>query len=104
MCFGAAASVWNLNRAADAVQMVLRALLLVLFGHYVDDFNGTEDEPLGLRPLRPGRLPGVAWFTDQALESPGPHQESHGAEWRPSWRGGSPSSPSPSSAVPEGRP
>ena len=46
MCFGAAASVWNLNRAADAVQMVLRALLLVLFGHYVDDFNGTEDEPV----------------------------------------------------------
>ena len=27
MCFGAAASVWNFNRAADAVQMLLRALL-----------------------------------------------------------------------------
>ena len=36
MCFGAAASVWNFNRAADAVQMVLRALLLV------DDFNGVD--------------------------------------------------------------
>ena len=33
MCFGAAASVWNFNRAADAVQMLLRALLLVLLGH-----------------------------------------------------------------------
>ena len=48
MCFGAAASVWNFNRAADAdaVQMVLREWLLVPFGHYVDDFNGTEDEPV----------------------------------------------------------
>ena len=37
MWFGAAASVWNFNRAADAVQMIL-------FDHYyVDDFNGTED-------------------------------------------------------------
>ncbi|CAE7868819.1 PUB3, partial [Symbiodinium sp. KB8] len=45
MCFGAAASVWNFNRAADAVQMLLRALLLVLlghFGHFVDDFNGVD--------------------------------------------------------------
>ena len=46
MCFGAAASVWNFNRAADAVQMVLRALLLVLFGHVVNDLNGAEDEPI----------------------------------------------------------
>ena len=42
MCFGAAASVWNFNRAADAVQMLLRALLLVLLGHFVDDFNGVD--------------------------------------------------------------
>ena len=35
MCFGAAASVWNFNRAADAVQMLLRSLLLV---HAVADF------------------------------------------------------------------
>ena len=43
MCFGAAASVWNFNRAADAVQMLMRALLLVLLGHFVDDFNGADD-------------------------------------------------------------
>ncbi|CAE7390686.1 PUB3, partial [Symbiodinium microadriaticum] len=42
MCFGAAASVWNFNRAADAVQMLLSALLLVLLGHFVDDFNGVD--------------------------------------------------------------
>ena len=42
MCFGAAASVWNFNRAADAVQMLLRSLLLVLLGHFVDDFNGVD--------------------------------------------------------------
>ena len=38
--FGAAASVWNLNRAADAVQ------ILVPLGHFFDDFNGT----LRMRP------------------------------------------------------
>ncbi|CAE7346915.1 PUB3, partial [Symbiodinium sp. CCMP2456] len=43
LCFGAAASVWNFNRAADAVQMLMRALLLVLLGHFVDDFNGADD-------------------------------------------------------------
>ncbi|CAE7265796.1 PUB3, partial [Symbiodinium sp. CCMP2456] len=43
MCFGAAASVWNFNRAADAVQMLMRALLLVILGHFVDDFNGADD-------------------------------------------------------------
>ena len=39
MCFGAAASVWNFNRAGDAVQLVVRALVFLLGGHYVDDFN-----------------------------------------------------------------
>ena len=43
MCFGAAASVWNFNRAADAVQMLL---LLVLLGHFVDDFNGVDSADL----------------------------------------------------------
>ena len=42
MCFGAAASVWNFNRAADALQQTLRALLLIVVGHYVDDFNAVE--------------------------------------------------------------
>ncbi|CAE7670649.1 PUB3 [Symbiodinium sp. CCMP2456] len=31
------------SRAADAVQMLMRAFLLVLLGHFVDDFNGAED-------------------------------------------------------------
>ena len=42
MCFGAAASVWNLNRVADALQLLIRMLLLMVGGHYVDDFNGLE--------------------------------------------------------------
>ena len=42
MCFGAAASVWNFNRAADALQQLLRTLLWQTIGHYVDDFNGIE--------------------------------------------------------------
>ena len=42
MCFGAAASVWNFNRAADALQHLLRSLLLIVVGHYVDDFNALE--------------------------------------------------------------
>ena len=46
MCFGTAASVWNFNRAADAVQMLLRSLLLVLLGHFVDDFNGVDSADL----------------------------------------------------------
>ena len=43
MCFGAAASVWNFNRAADALQQLLWTLLWQTIGHYVDDFNGIED-------------------------------------------------------------
>ena len=42
MCFGAAASVWNFNRAADALQQIIRSLLWMTTGHYVDDFNGVE--------------------------------------------------------------
>ena len=42
MCFGAAASVWNFNRAADALQQIIRSLLWMTTGHYVDDFNGIE--------------------------------------------------------------
>ena len=42
MCFGAAASVWNFNRAADALQQLLRSLLWQTSGHYVDDFNAIE--------------------------------------------------------------
>ena len=47
MNFGATASVWNFNRAADALQQLLRGLLLTPTGHYVDDFNGVEDDDLG---------------------------------------------------------
>ena len=71
MCFGAAASVWNFNRAADAVQMLLRSLLLVLLGHFVDDFNGVDAADLadsGRRLLRPPRAP------DEALQGTGPGQ------------------------------
>jgi hypothetical protein len=42
MLFGAAASVWHFNRFADALQLLVRAFLLVLLGHFVDDFNGAE--------------------------------------------------------------
>ena len=42
MCFGAAASVWNFNRVADALQLLTRMLLLLVGGHYEDDFNGIE--------------------------------------------------------------
>ena len=48
MCFGAAASVWNFNRAADALQQVLRTTLWLLVGHYVDDFNGVEFAELAM--------------------------------------------------------
>ena len=46
MCFGAAASVWNFNRAADTLQQLLRTVLWLLVGHYVDDFNGVEFDEL----------------------------------------------------------
>ena len=41
MCFGAA-SVWNFNGAGDALQFLTRALLFLVGGHYVDDFNGVD--------------------------------------------------------------
>ncbi|OLP83053.1 hypothetical protein AK812_SmicGene36237 [Symbiodinium microadriaticum] len=47
MNFGATASVWNFNRGGDALQQLLRGLLLLPTGHYVDDFNGLELEELG---------------------------------------------------------
>eukprot|EP00439_Symbiodinium_sp_Y106_P064261 s2243_g10.t1 len=46
MNFGATASVWNFNSGADALQQLLRGLLLAT-GHYVDDFNGLDDAILG---------------------------------------------------------
>ena len=44
MCFGAAAaaSVWNFNGAGDALQFLTRALLFLVGGHCVDDFNGVD--------------------------------------------------------------
>ena len=32
----------NFNRAGDAVQLVVRALVFLLGGHYVDDFNAVD--------------------------------------------------------------
>ena len=46
MCFGAAASVWNFNRTADALQALKRVLLWIVSGHFVDDFNGVDIEDL----------------------------------------------------------
>ena len=47
MNFGATASIWNFNRGGDALQQLLRGLLLLPTGHYADDFNGLEFEELG---------------------------------------------------------
>ncbi|CAE7923243.1 unnamed protein product [Symbiodinium sp. KB8] len=60
MCFGAAASVWNFNRTADALQALKRVLLWIVSGHYVDDFNGVD-----LDELAPGAFDGMAEFLDQ---------------------------------------
>eukprot|EP00435_Cladocopium_sp_Y103_P061850 s2532_g23.t1 len=38
LMFGAASSVWNFNRAADALTFLGRRLLALSLGHYVDDF------------------------------------------------------------------
>ena len=37
MCFGAAVLVWNFNCAGIAIQHLVRALLLLPAGHFVDD-------------------------------------------------------------------
>eukprot|EP00435_Cladocopium_sp_Y103_P013637 s2457_g3.t1 len=42
LMFGAASSVWNFNRAADAITFLSRRLLATTVGHYVDDFIGIE--------------------------------------------------------------
>ena len=42
MCFGAAASVWHLNRTADALQAIQRVLLWIIASHFVDDFNSVD--------------------------------------------------------------
>ena len=57
MCFGAAASVWHFNRAADAIQMLLHAMLLVVGGHYVDNFSAVELTP----PSRRSRTSSPSW-------------------------------------------
>ena len=60
MCFGAAASVWNFNRTADALQALKRVLLWVVSGHFVDDFNGVD-----LDELATGAFEGMAVFLEQ---------------------------------------
>ena len=57
MCFGAAASVWNFNRTADALQALKRVLLWIVSGHFVDDFNGVDIEDLA-----DGAFHGMAQF------------------------------------------
>ena len=57
MCFGAAASVWNFNRTADALQALKRVLLWIVSGHFVDDFNGVDIENLA-----DGAFHGIAEF------------------------------------------
>ena len=59
MCFGAAASVWNFNRTADALQALMRVLLWVLSGHFVDDFNGVDVDGLA-----EGAFGGMAEFLE----------------------------------------
>eukprot|EP00435_Cladocopium_sp_Y103_P004623 s893_g1.t1 len=44
LMFGAASSVWNFNRAADAITFLSRRILATSVGHYVDDFIGIEAE------------------------------------------------------------
>ena len=55
MNFGATASVWNKNRGADALQQLLRVLLLLAPGHPVDDFTGLDDRFLGESRWPPSR-------------------------------------------------
>ena len=81
MCFGAAASVWNFNRAADAVQMLLRSLLLVLLGHFVDDLQRRGRGGFGrIRPLRRRRLLRPPRAPDEALQGTGPGQAPRGLQ------------------------
>lgn len=47
--FGAAAAVWNFNRAADALTFAARRILAVSIGHHVDDFIGVESSALYTR-------------------------------------------------------
>eukprot|EP00435_Cladocopium_sp_Y103_P022676 s2362_g5.t1 len=42
----AASSVWNFNRAADAITFLYRRLLATSVGHYVDDFIGIENHEI----------------------------------------------------------
>lgn len=42
LCFGAAASVWALNRCADSLQYLARKILWAPVHHFVDDFGAVE--------------------------------------------------------------
>ena len=51
--------MWNFNRVADALQILTRMLLLMVGGHYVDDFNGLEfAEHAGVVAVGMERRPG----------------------------------------------
>jgi hypothetical protein len=42
LLFGAVSSVWGYNRFADSIVAVARCIMLLICGHYVDDFAGIE--------------------------------------------------------------
>ena len=52
MNFGATASVWNFNRGADALQQILRGLLLLTTG---TTSTASTMPPSGTRPCSPSR-------------------------------------------------
>ena len=76
MCFGAAASVWNFNRMADALQQLIRTLFLTPLGHFVDDFNGAEDERTAESGFAAvGKLFDLLGFQTKPSKAQPPHHE-----------------------------
>ena len=45
-CFGATSSVWSFNRFADCLISLCRRTLILMVGHYVDDFAGLDHPDL----------------------------------------------------------
>ena len=63
---------WNFNRAADALQLLLRRLLLMVGRHYVDD---TRSSPRP--PSAPSRALLRSWPQDQELQGAAARHVSH---------------------------
>ena len=75
MNFGATASVWNFNRGADALQQILRGLLLLTTG---TTSTASTTPPRGLgHALLPGPLRG-ARLPDQAVQGAAPGEGARG--------------------------